>query len=304
MKKFILFPLFLLLTNFQQANALSFVNYQGFTNPSSGTLIIWINADTNFGEGVMAQIRYGAGPTFSGFVVGEFDNVTFPGANWKVTVSYPTDVSSVDIEVAGCSDFGNCTGTGFLFSGFVNTATNLLLPVEFSSFTAKANQKSIDLKWRTESEFNNSHFEIERSSDSRTWERIAQVKGQGFSYDTQEYNYSDVHASSGFNYYRLRQVDFDGQFDFSETVVVQLRPQQNIGLFPNPAKGELFISLPAASTTAQVSIYQINGQLQKTWIASDSIEKIAVDFLHTGMYYLIVRDEQGSMIGQEKFVKQ
>ncbi|MEM8906282.1 MAG: hypothetical protein AAGD05_00435, partial [Bacteroidota bacterium] len=275
MKKLLYTSLFFFVIALNQVQALSFVSYQGFTNPEVGTIVIWINADTNFGEGVQAQIRYGAGPTFSGFVQGAFDNTTFPGANWSVTINYPADIDAVDIEVAGCTDFSNCLTSGTLFSGFSNSAMGLLiaLPVELSTFDGIAQTKSIQLKWTTESESNNSHFEVERSIDSRSWTTLTSVKGQGTTFERQHYVFEDFQPVSGLNYYRLRQVDFDGQFEYSPTIVLRFKNTSSIALSPNPATDRLLLSTDQSNDEAvQISIYNSTGQLQNEWLQTTSEE--------------------------------
>ncbi|MEO1513524.1 MAG: T9SS type A sorting domain-containing protein [Bacteroidota bacterium] len=297
---------FLLSTNFAQA--LTFVNYVGFENPNVSELVIWINADTNFGEGVQAQIRYGSPFIFSGFVTGEFNDTDFPGANWKVTVSYPSDVSSVDVEVAGCTDFNNCSTSGTLFSGFVNTISFLSLPVELTRFELASQKGQVSLEWETASEWNNSHFEVERSADSRNWELLDVVAGHGQSFVQRQYEYTDKAPLKGANYYRLRQVDFNGGFDYSEIVTTSLGAVTQFRLYPNPTSS--FVQLETDVTLSEeveVLVFNALGQLilqtpavfdqQTPW-------QLEVGELIGGMYQLQVREtSQGRLLSQQTFFK-
>lgn len=84
------------------------------------------------------------------------------------------------------------------------------LPVELSKFTAKVHNEGVVLNWTTNSEINNSHFEVELSYDGINWYTIAIVQGSGNSTEINNYQFIDNQAGSGVHYYRLKQVDFNG----------------------------------------------------------------------------------------------
>lgn len=91
-----------------------------------------------------------------------------------------------------------------------------VLPVSLTSFTAKTNkQGSVNLAWTTASEKDNSHFEVTRSANGVDFEKLQEVKGSGNSDVVRNYSYTDTKPAVGVNYYRLKQVDFDGDFAFS-----------------------------------------------------------------------------------------
>ncbi len=113
---------------------------------------------------------------------------------------------------------------------------NNVVPVEFTSFTASAGNSSVNLNWTTATETNNSGFEVERKSSKTEWQPIGFVQGEGTSVSGTNYVFTDQHPEIGINYYRLRQIDFDGTFNYSSTVETEFVPgvyalQQN---FPNP----------------------------------------------------------------------
>jgi len=114
------------------------------------------------------------------------------------------------------------------------------LPVELTSFEAKAEGSSVQLDWATASEINNDRFEIERSDDGSSFSMIGTVKGNGTTMSKQTYSFSDVHPLSGIAYYRLHQVDFNGKFENSKIVVVHASetPQNilEVNVYPNPVK--------------------------------------------------------------------
>jgi hypothetical protein len=114
----------------------------------------------------------------------------------------------------------------------VNNGTNVLqsssqaaactpLPIKLLSFTAKKSGDSGLLNWTTVIETNNDYFSIERSLDAMYFETIANVEGAGNNFTKINYSYNDVHVPNGTLYYRLKQTDFDGNYTYSEVIVLQ-----------------------------------------------------------------------------------
>lgn len=114
--------------------------------------------------------------------------------------------------------------------------TNEPVPVELISFTASANNSIINLNWSTATELNNSGFEIQRKSENTDWISIGFIKGFGTTTLQNIYNYTDQNPFVGNNIYRLKQIDYDGTFEYSQEIEVELILseyvlQQN---YPNP----------------------------------------------------------------------
>lgn len=103
------------------------------------------------------------------------------------------------------------------YLGFFATMT---LPVSLTSFTAKKQLNGIILDWSTASEQDNSHFDIMRSIDGKTFEKISTISGYGNSSETRSYRFTDFNPKPGTNYYQLRQVDFNGNTSFSKITAV------------------------------------------------------------------------------------
>ena len=146
-------------------------------------------------------------------------------------------------------------GTTYEPQGLVNP-----LPVALLHFTATAQNKSVSLRWATASESNNSHFEIERSADGYTYERIGSHRGAGDSNDYREYQFIDSRlpvTRDHVIYYRLKQIDFDGQYEHSDIVAVQVKPfaSQELTIYPNPFRSHFsvrFTSLTQGQATLSV----------------------------------------------------
>lgn len=122
---------------------------------------------------------------------------------------------------------------------------NMLVPAELTSFSASIDRNHIVLKWRTESELNNAGFELERSTDDKdasdkSWERIAFVQGHGTTTEAQSYEYHDQIADKLSSHpvvrYRLKQIDYDGKYDYSHEVELHLASpsELQVDVYPNP----------------------------------------------------------------------
>ncbi len=135
-----------------------------------------------------------------------------------------------------------------------------VLPVELISFAAKAEETAVALTWTTASEKNNDRFEIERSADGRTFEYLTTLKGSGTTTLARHYQSLDKNPFNGINYYRLKQIDFDGTATFSEIVSVEIKSGK-IELFPNPVAGTLYLRMSDfAEREVQFQITDLTGK--------------------------------------------
>lgn len=119
---------------------------------------------------------------------------------------------------------------------FVPSTCVTALPVDFAVFSAREVENDVQLDWITGREIDNSHFEVETSTDGQSWERIGTVAGSGTSDRPNAYRFVDNSPALGQNLYRIKQVDFDGSFDYSSiaTVTIDGRTEVAAAVFPNP----------------------------------------------------------------------
>lgn len=140
------------------------------------------------------------------------------------------------------------------------------VPVELISFNYSLNGNTVTLKWSTSSETNNKGFEVERkSSNSTSFEVIGFINGNGNSVELKNYEYTDASLKAGNYSYRLKQIDFDGTFKYSEVVNVEIGIPFGYSLeqnYPNPfnPNTNIVFSLPVSSNIS-LKVYSLNGEL-------------------------------------------
>lgn len=171
-------------------------------------------------------------------VDGDFTNGTGSGNGAIIDVG-----STGTITFGGsCDNPGTVTDDSGSFSG---DCDNPILPVELVNFRATATESGNLLQWQTASERDNDFFQVQRSGDAQNWESIAELPGNGTSNQIISYQYLDSNPQPGRNFYRLKQVDFDGAFEFSYIISVitgQLPQFQIQKVFPNPSKETFQVS--------------------------------------------------------------
>ena len=224
------------------------------------------------------------------FIDGFRANTTIPifldGNNWD-----KTNNSNV---ILSCTDF-----------------TNQMLPIELISFDARLRGSEVLLDWATATELNNERFEIEHSTDGRTFTHVGTVAGRGTSTVTNEYQMKHSTPKLGINYYRLKQIDYDGAFSYSEIEKVNFHYKStNISVYPNPFNQDVTLQFPLSeySYTGKIrtiEVYDIYGRLALSKEVSMDEINIALDLskLNSGAYFLQTLDEQQSLTVIQRIIK-
>ncbi len=162
--------------------------------------------------------------------------------------------------------------------------------MEIIEFTSRLAFGEINLSWRTASELNNAGFYLQRSPDAKNWHDLAFLPGHGTTHEEQSYTYTDERPLPGMNYYRLQQVDYDGQFEYSKIVSVEMgRDGSGISLYPNPAANSVTLALQTDYTgEASLTLYDLMGRQVKTQTLSLEggvfRSEIGLDGLPAGVY--------------------
>lgn len=265
--------------NLFQINDDAFVTFQGSVNVgSSGSASLTLNDNAD----ILIQSNLTKTSYWSGSVIvnGSSQLVICDQRrpSGSITGSYPEDLSNDQIYVnSSPAYYGGCR----------------ILPVEFLNFSAtyQSSEHLTSLNWSTGKEWENSHFEIERAINTvREWEVIGRVEGNGYSDGPVEYSFEDLNLplSGGYVFYRIKQVDIDGSYSYSNTRSINI-PKTNAEsiwkIYPNPTSGQdfnlrLFNSTYYSDELIQVRVVSVLGNY-KTF-SSYSISELSV---HIGDYF-------------------
>ncbi len=181
-----------------------------------------------------------------------------------------------------------------------------VLPVELTSFTSKLAGNAVSLNWQTATELNNEKFVIERSADRRNYQSIGEVLGNGTTNVQQDYHFMDKYPVAGTNYYRLKQMDWDGQYEYSKVISTEVKTEDSqMRIVPNPVGTSFAVQVDTEQTgEGLVAIYDLLGQQLKrqTIFLGGNTDDTRVDVSHlpSGIYTLNVT--LGSQQWQERLV--
>jgi hypothetical protein len=146
-------------------------------------------------------------------------NAATNSANGNVTVKFSEPVDRIVFTYNNLDAASGNQGIGI--NSFSWKTAPAPLPVTLTSFTGKLVNKQTELRWATASEKNNAEFLVERSLDGRKFETLGTVKGNGTTNVAQYYAFTDAKPAQGTNYYRLKQIDFEGASEYSKIVAVK-----------------------------------------------------------------------------------
>jgi hypothetical protein len=191
-------------------------------------------------------------------------------------------------------------GTFTGFSGFAITdASSVPLPIEWLDFTGKWLGKTVALHWATAAERDNRGFDVERSDNGISFEKIGFVPGRGTISVPQPYTFDDPQAAqtrAAVRYYRLRQVDADGSSSHSNTLPMLLPGNSaHYLLYPNPARHSVTLQmLRCDDCAATVTLSDAAGREVLRTETSAAATPLDLSGLPSGVYWLDVRDAEGS----------
>lgn len=189
------------------------------------------------------------------------------------------------------------------FAEYKECSKALVLPLTLIEFRAtKNNTEKADLMWKTAQEMNVSHFNIERSTDGRTWVKIGAKSATGQQGAIQTYNYKDNSPSKDINYYRLQVVDHDYKSDYSPVRLLVFGDPKPIRIYPTLARSNSTFYVEGISPEITlVEIYNTEGRLlQKIKLYSNSF---TMPYLSPGTYHTrIVNTSNFTAPCQQKIV--
>ena len=202
------------------------------------------------------------------------------------SVSLSSDGSRVINGAPNNDGIGLDAGHAVIFS------TGVTLPVELSSFQGKSREGIIELQWQTASELNNRGFEIEKSASLEEWESASFVEGKGTTSVATSYRFLDPVPFPGRNYYRLKQIDFDGQFTYSQVIeVANIQTQASLQVSHQSSSIDLQLANPERRPFS-LSIIDPSGRIswrsgvvegESTWVKAIPVEVKGTYFISVNM---------------------
>ena len=224
--------------------------------------------------------------------------------NLGYSVSLSSDGSIVAIGASG--NDGGGTDAGHVRVYDISPSA---LPVSLTYFQGRAIAEGSVLTWQTASESNNRGFEIERSTDGEKWEYLGFVEGHGTTGEAhpdsyRDYQFTDQQPNDGINYYRLKQIDFDGAFEYSNILSIEYQISNSdsyrnkLRIFPNPATDQLNI----LNVEGEATIFNILGQPLKQFSIVGLQFSMNISDLSKGQYILHIQPKNEKII-IKRFVK-
>ncbi|GEM_PF-952069 len=279
-----------------------------------------ISPSSDASSGIVTSISFTA---FPADVASVFVNGTQYFANNPTDVAafialvIPTNASGEPtVSITADPDFNTIGTIVFTFLSIDNAGTrsdnpgtatiifSTALPVQLSYFTATKQANHALLQWSTATEKNNKGFEIERSTDGNNWTVIGYVPSKsidGNSNQKLEYTFTDKQPVNGKNSYRLKQLDFDGRFQYSIIQTVTFNQSVQILVYPNPVSHTVIVK--GLQGGENISLTNMLGQRIHTVKAVNSTTTINLQEFVAGTYFITVTDNSGKIVYYEKLIK-
>jgi hypothetical protein len=198
----------------------------------------------------------------------------------------------------GTFSIGRLAGNDLALLG----STNSITPVRLINFSGNLVGNSIELKWISAAEINNSKYEIEHSIDGKKFGKIGELFSMNAA-NGSSYFFRDNNGKDGKNWYRLRIIDMDGRFEYSAVVLVYNKEITVLKVFHNSTNGQIIAQFPLTDQSTVMKIVGIDGALYRQYFlpALSSEIKLTTAYLPTGSYILIWIN--GNQIYSRKFIR-
>ena len=256
-------------------NGFAAVSTSGLSKTTNGGLN-WTNVSVTGIEGAFLPFVYwipGSNLVYASSSGGGIVRSTNWGSTWTaMTTGGQTDIRHMDFIVSVGRIYGYAiTGTGVSLS-LVDTAS--ALPVQMAYFNCSISENNVTLKWQTEFEINNSGFDIERSDETNGWTKIGFVQGNGNKSTPTNYSYLDKNIQKGSYNYRLKQVDYNGNFEYYNlNSDVSVQAPESFYLFqnyPNPFNPVTSINFNLSfDSNVKLEVFDIAGKRVANLINGD-----------------------------------
>ncbi len=214
------------------------------------------------------------------------------GGSGTMPVGKSVDLGTTDNSEYGSGDITNPANWTNSNDPFAFSGSCTLLPVELLYFNVTTSNSFSNLRWSTLSETNNSHFEIEHKTSNSIFRKIGEVAGNGTTLDWNDYSFTHS-PSPGINYYRLKQVDFDGTYSYSEVISMDNSSKSKLSLYPTVVTERLTITNLENDGIQQVNFFDISGKKVKEFNLEPGQFNYDFDVssLPSGHYFLNLKND-------------
>lgn len=170
------------------------------------------------------------------------------------------------------------------------------LPIELLEFTAAPAGNQVKTNWVTATETNNDYFQLERSVDGGAFIPVGQLPGAGNSTAVLSYEFYDPNPVEGISYYRLKQVDFNGQFSYSAIVPVYFEKPNEVSVYPNPSVDGVYTFLQSRNMAqTEIAVFSSDMKLvKKVMLTEGEAPIVSITDQPDGIYYLIYYTSGGT----------
>jgi len=199
---------------------------------------------------------------------------------------------------------GSYIGTYYFIEDVTVQEISTILPVTFSKINAIALNGSIQINWATATEIDANKFIVQHSIDGSNWNSIGEVNASGNSQTTVNYRFVHDNSTSGINYYRLKQVDFNDAFEFSKIVSVNTTSTINLVIDVKVNANQLAITNLESDLNSEISIFSIGGKLiasNNLTLNNNETQNLELNGLSGGIYFVKIKCASGMIT--RKFVK-
>ncbi len=280
----------------------------GFVYLSTNNGSSWTATSVGSAGSTFYTFAFSGTNIFAGAVGGGVFLSTDSGLSWNTINTGLTDTDVLSLTIKGDTVFA-----GTFSSGVWKRPLSEIVPVELFSFKANVSGNNVNLNWTTATEVNNSGFQIERSEKLEEgnlhWEKIGFVPGFGTTTESKSYSFTDQNLPSGKYQYRLNQIDFDGTFEYSNTIEVDILSPIEFSLeqnYPNPfnPSTKIRFTIPESGNVS-LKIFNLLGSEVATLINEEQqAGNYEVEFnaaaLASGIYFY--RLQAGSFVETKKML--
>jgi hypothetical protein len=272
----------------------------GLSKTSTSATIVPVYSDSIYTTGTtyLLVLKYQFNPDVNDDVVSLFINPAISQTEPSPDLVHDTSSSNDPANIGGVYlRQGNAGNASNVIVDGIRVSTSwvvTVVPVELTSFSAVTQNNGVNLNWTTATETNNSGFAVERKQGNTNWNNVAFVNGNGTTSSEKKYSYFDGNLTPGKYLYRLKQIDFDGSFEYSNIVEVTFEAPSKFELsqnYPNPFNPSTTISY-SLPKVGHVSLKVYNALAQEVAVLVNGIKEAGnhkIDFnasnLNSGIYF-------------------